>query len=153
MGKKRCVACGERFTPCRHVPGQQYCSKPACQRERRRRWQRAKLRRDPDYQANQAAAQRRWCERHPEYWRRHRQSHPEYTARNREQQRERNHNRDRNATEPVSAPIAKMDVCNDKNPVTSGVYRMIPARGPGIAKMDAYLVKIQVLSEGYSDRG
>jgi hypothetical protein len=46
-----------------------------------------------------------------------------------------------------------MDVCNDKIPVTSGVYRMIPERGAGIAKMDAYLVKIQVLSEGYSDRG
>jgi hypothetical protein len=45
-----------------------------------------------------------------------------------------------------------MDVCNDDIPVTTGVYRMIPAQGLGIAKMDAYLVKIQVLSEGYSDR-
>ena len=69
MGRKRCAACGDGFTPCRHVPNQQYCSKPACQRERRRRWQRAKLKQDPDYRSNQAAAQRRWRECHPHYWR------------------------------------------------------------------------------------
>ena len=111
MGRKRCAACGERFSPCRHVPDQQYCSKPACQRERRRRWQREKLRRDPDYRANQAVAQRRWCERYRDYWRKYRQSHPDYTARNRARQRERNRNRDFNATAPLLVPIAKMDVC------------------------------------------
>jgi hypothetical protein len=153
MGRRRCAACGERFSPCRHVPGQRYCSKPRCQRERRRRWQREKLRQDPDYQANQAAAQRRWCERHPDYWRRYRQDHPDYTVRNREQQRKRNRHRDRSATGPLPVPIAKRDVCNDKIPVASGTYRMIPARGLGIAKRDAYLVEIQVLSEGYGDRG
>ncbi|MEA3412029.1 MAG: hypothetical protein U9R74_10900, partial [Pseudomonadota bacterium] len=63
MGRKRCAACGALFTPCRNVANQQYCSKPECQRERRRRWQREKLKQDPDYQANQAAAQRRWRER------------------------------------------------------------------------------------------
>jgi hypothetical protein len=153
MSGKRCTACGERFTPCRHVPDQQYCSKPQCQRERRRRWQQEKLRQDSDYRANQAAAQRRWRERNRDYWRKYRQNHPDYTARNREQQRERNRHRGRDAMDPLTAPIAKMDVCDNKMPVTSGTYRMIPAGRPGIAKMDAYLVKIQVLSEGYSDRG
>jgi len=153
MGGKRCTACGEGFTPCRHVPDQQYCSKPQCQRERRRRWQREKLRRDSDYRANQTAAQRHWRERHPDYWRKYRQNHPEYTARNREQQRERNRHRGRGATDPLTAPIAKMDVCDDKIPVTSGTYRLIPEGRPEIAKVDAYLVKIHVLSEGYNDRG
>jgi hypothetical protein len=74
----------------RNVPHQKYCSKPECQRARRHRWQREKLSQDADYRAHQAAAQRRWHERHPEYWRRYRQSHPEYTARNREQQCPRN---------------------------------------------------------------
>jgi hypothetical protein len=46
-----------------------------------------------------------------------------------------------------------MDVYEDKNAITSGTYRMIPESRPGIAKMDAYLVKIQVLSDSYSDRG
>jgi len=153
MSGKRCAACDERFTPCRHVPDQQYCSKPECQRERRRRWQREKLSRDSDYRANQAAAQRRWRERNQDYWRKYRQSHPEYSARNRAQQRKRNRHRGRGATDPLALPVAKMDVCNDKIPVRSGTYRMIPAQTSGIAKMDAYLVEIQVLSAGYSDRG
>ena len=148
MGRKRCAACGDGFTQRRNVPEQQYCSKPQCQRERRRRWQREKLKQDPDYRANQAAAQRRWRERHPDYWRKYRQSHPKYTARNREQQRKRNQSRGRGGTRPLTAPIAKMDVYENKNTVTSGTYRMIPETGSGIAKMDAYLVKIQVLSEG-----
>ena len=85
MGSQRCVACGERFTPCRHIPNQRYCAKPACQRARRRRWQREQLKQDADYRANQAAAQRRWRERHPDYWRKYRQTHPDYSVRNREQ--------------------------------------------------------------------
>ena len=123
MGRKRCTACGDGFSPCRHVPDQRYCSKPACQRERRRRWQRDKL--QQDHRANQAAAQRRWRARHPDYWRNYRQRHSDYTARNREQQRERNQRRGRGGTRPLPAPIANMD---------------------------AYLVKIQFISETYSDK-
>ncbi len=148
MGRKRCAACGERFTPCRHISNQQYCSRPECQRQRRRRWQREKLKRDADYRANQAAAQRRWCKHHPEYWRQYRENHPEYVERNRAQQRQRNHRRGLGATSPCSPAIAKRDVYEDKSIVTSGTYRLIPVSGEGIAKMDAYLVKMQVLSEG-----
>jgi len=153
MGRKPCAACGDRFTQRRNVPDQQYCSKPECQRERRRRWQRDKLKQDPDYRANQSAAQRRWRERHPDYWRNYRRTHPEYTARNREQQRKRNRRRGLTATGPSPPPIAKMDVYDEINSIASGTYRMVPEAGPGIAKMDAYLVKIQVLSDGYSDKG
>jgi len=46
-----------------------------------------------------------------------------------------------------------MDVYEEINPIASGTYRMVSESGPGIAKMDAYLVKIQVLSDGYSGRG
>jgi hypothetical protein len=48
MAKRRCAACGGLFVPRRNVPQQGYCSKPACQRTRRRRWQRAKLKADAD---------------------------------------------------------------------------------------------------------
>ena len=147
MGTKRCAACDERFTPRRNVLDQRYCSNPACQRERRRRWQREKLKQDPDYRANQAAAQRRWRERNPDYWQRYRQRHPEYTAHNREQQRARNRRRARAATGPSPPAIAKMDAYPTRSPFASGTYRLIPVPGPGIAKMDAYLVKMQVLSE------
>jgi hypothetical protein len=85
MAKRRCAACGCLFEPRRNVPHQRYCSERGCQRTRRRRWQRQKLKADADYRANQAAAQRRWRERHPAYWRDYRQRHPDSTARNREQ--------------------------------------------------------------------
>jgi len=150
MGRKRCAACRDRFMPRRNVPDQQYCSKPQCQRERRRRWQREKLRQDPDYRANQAAAQQRWRERNPDYWRHYRQTHPEYTARNRIKQRERNRRQGLAATGPSPPGVAKMDAYPDKRPIASGTYRLIPVTGPGIAKMDAYLVKMQVLSDGYA---
>jgi len=150
MGKKRCAACDALFTTRQNVLDQRYCSKPECQRERRRRWQRQKLKQDPDYRANQAAAQKRWRERNPEYWRNYRQAHPEYTTHNREKQRQRNRRRGQAATGPSPPAIAKMDAYRGKNPVASGTYRLIPVTAPGIAKMDAYLVKMQVLSDGYA---
>ncbi len=146
MGRTRCAACDDLFTPRRNVPDQKYCSKPECQRERRRRWQRQKLKEDPDYRANQAAAQRRWRERHPEYWRRYRQSHPAYTERNRDQQRQRNARRKPVATSPSPPAIAKMDECEAQTVIASGTYRLIPVCGQNIAKMDAYLVEMHVLS-------
>ena len=148
MDRTRCAACGELFTPRRNVPDQKYCSKRECQRERRRRWQRQKLKEDPDYRANQAAAQRRWRERHPEYWRRYRQSHPAYTERNRKQQLQRNRKRGQGVTSPSPPAIAKMDAYEAQTVVASGTYRLIPVAGGAIAKMDAYLVQIHVLSRG-----
>lgn len=153
MSRKRCAACDELFTPCRNVPDQAFCSKPACQGERRRRWQREKRKQDPDYRANQAAAQKRWCERNPRYWRSYRQAHPEYRAQNREKQRERNRRRGLSDPGPSPAAIAKMNEYPGKKAVESGTYRLISVSGPGIAKMDEYLVKMQVLSDGYASLG
>ena len=147
MGKRRCAACGCLFVPRRNVPQQRYCAKRACQRTRRRRWQRQKLKADADYRANQAAAQQRWRVRHPEYWRAYRQRHPEYTARNHAQQSERNQRRLKGATGPSPPLIAKMDEYETDNPLASGTYRLIPVTRPGIAKMDTYIVKMQVISE------
>ena len=153
MDRTRCAACDDLLTPRRNVPNQKYCSKPECQRERRRRWQRQKLKEDPDYRANQAAAQRRWRERHPDYWRRYRRTHPAYTERNRKQQRKRNRNRVQAATGPSPPVIAKMDEYEAQTVVASGTYRLIPVSGRDIAKMDAYLVEMQVLSRGYGTMG
>ncbi len=146
MAKRRCAACGCLFIPRRNVPHQRYCSKRACQRTRRRRWQRQKLKADADYRANQAAAQRRWRERHPSYWRGYRQRHPEYTARNRAQQDERNRRRLSATTGPSPPPIANMDECALGKAVVSGTYRLIPVTTSGLAKMGEYMVKMQVIS-------
>ena len=148
MAKQRCAACDCLFEPRRNVPQQRYCSKRACQRTRRRRWQRQKLKADADYRANQAAAQQRWRERHADYWRRYRQIHPEYAERNREQQRERNRRRRSAGTGPSPPPIAKMDAYRSQTPLCSGTYRLVPVAAPGVAKMDAYVVEMRVLRDG-----
>ena len=151
MDRTRCAACDDLFTPRRNVPDQKYCSKPECQRERRRRWQRQKLKEDPDYRANQAVAQRRWREKNPDYWRRYRRAHPGYTERNREQQHQRNRKRGQAATGPSPPGIAKMDAYEAQTAVASGTYRLIPVSGRDLAKMDAYLVEMHVLSRGYGN--
>jgi hypothetical protein len=146
MAKRRCAACGCLFAPRRNVPQQRYCSKRACQRTRRRRWQRQKLKTDADYRANQAAAQRRWRELHPAYWRRYHQSHPEYAERNRERQRERN--RRSGGAGPSPQGIANMDAYRSQKPFCSGTYGLVPVAAPGVAKMDTYVVEMQVISTG-----
>lgn len=72
MPTKNCACCGEPFTSRPQVPDQAYCSAPACQRERRLRWQREKMQTDPDYRDNQSRSQRAWLDRNPDYWRTYR---------------------------------------------------------------------------------
>jgi hypothetical protein len=148
MAPRRCAACGCAFEPRRNVPHQRYCSNPVCQRARRRRWQRQKLKTNGDYRANQAAAQRRWAKRHAEYWRRYREGHPGYAEGNRVRQRERNRGRHRGGTGASPPGIVKMDEYSVETPLKSGTYRLTPVLGGGIAKMDAYLVKMDMVSVG-----
>lgn len=68
MVELTCASCGRVFPVRPQSPKQTYCGASECQRERRRRWNRAKLKTDPDYRANQAAAQRAWHARNPDYW-------------------------------------------------------------------------------------
>lgn len=113
---------------------------PACQRERRRRWQRRKRRNDPDYRENQTRVQRSWAQRHPEYWRTYRAEHPGYVEKNRAKQRE----RDRRRAGGGEAALAKMDASGEISRPPSGTYRLIPVAG-GLAKMDAWTVEIRAL--------
>jgi hypothetical protein len=141
MGRRRCAACGRVFRPRSQVREQRYCGLPACRRERRRRWQSSKRRSDADYRHNQALAQRAWAAAHADYWRNYRLTHPEYGERNRVQQRQRDRRR--------AARLAKMAPSEPILPVESGIYRMVPATAPDLAKMAAWTVKITVLSKEY----
>ena len=125
--KKVCEQCGRQFTPSRHASRQKDCGRERCRQQRRREWQRAKLRRDPEYQENQAAAQRKWREAHPDYWAEYRQGHPASAERNRRRQRERNWR----ARHP-GVVIAKMDEVNRLS--IEEIRRQLLA--PVIAKMD-----------------
>jgi hypothetical protein len=136
---RRCIACGCAFQPCPQVLGQRFCSAPACQRERRRRWQRERLRDDADYRDNQTRAQAKWRARHPDYWRQYRATHPAYRERNCAMQRKRNAQRS-------SSPVANMDASSPLRPLASGFYILRRAVETGIAKMNACTVHIAVLS-------
>jgi hypothetical protein len=69
MSQIRCINCAGIFQPIPQVRNQIYCSKEACQKERRREWQKKKRKNDQDYKDNQYRAQRAWAERNPDYWR------------------------------------------------------------------------------------
>ena len=146
MESRRCAACGQAFRPRPQIPQQCYCAAPACQRERRRRWQQAKRQSDPDYRDNQARAQRAWRSRHPEYWREYRRTHAQYSERNRTQQRSRDARR-------RERRLAKMDASTPVFPVPSGTYRLEPAAPNNLAKMDAWMVEITLLSSHYDRPG
>ncbi len=135
---RRCVACGIIFRVRPQVPEQSYCSAEACQRERRKLWQREKRAHDPDYQENQVRAQASWLQRQPDYWSRYRETHPNYAERNRELQHERDASR-------RSAILAKKNACRNATPLVPGIYRLSAVDRDGLAKMDSWLVSIQLV--------
>lgn len=138
MEARWCTACGRQFQPRPQSQNQAYCTEDECQRARKRLWQRAKRKSDPDYLANQAQAQRAWCRRNPEYWQNYRETHPDYVARNRENQRRRAKNQ-----EPPT--IAKMDAPTNPPTLHSGLYRLTSMDASSFAKMDAWIVRLTVL--------
>jgi hypothetical protein len=137
---KTCFHCKKKFSPHPAVKKQRYCGSADCRRARKRTWQKQKLASDPDYRENQAAAQRVWCKKNRDYWRRYRKTHPACLEQNRLRQRERNRQR---------RMIAKMDEQGMKTAIASGRYRLIPLYGK-IAKMDELIVEIGVVARKYA---
>jgi Tfp pilus tip-associated adhesin PilY1 len=146
--KRPCKHCGKLFCPRAQNPNQEYCSEAACQKARKRDWQRQKLKTDPEYRDNQRDAQRRWREKNKGYWREYRRRRQEYTERNRQQQQARNLRRRSRGDELAS--IVKMDASSKKQTIIRpGRYELRLVEGGGIAKMDASIVEINVISCHY----
>jgi phage terminase small subunit len=97
------------------------------------------MRADADYRENQNRAQANWRARHPDYWRQYRATHPAYRERNSVLQRERNARR-------RPGVVANMDASQVARPLASGFYVLRPASEVTIAKMNACIVQITVLS-------
>jgi len=134
--EKTCLHCGKRFRAHPAVLNQHYCESTDCQKARKSTWQKEKLKSDPDYRENQAAAQRAWRERNRGYWSAYRKNHQAYRERNRLRQSERNRQR---------RMIAKMDERGAQSLVAPGRYRLIPLYRT-IAKMDELIVEIGVVT-------
>lgn len=117
MPTKICACCGQPFTPRPQVRDQAFCSAPACQRERRLRWQRDKMQSDPDYRDNQSRSQRAWLDRNPDYWRTYRSQ------------------ADKTSSPPVSTVMVATDT------PLSGLY-WIKFRQDASVKSDAWIAEI-----------
>lgn len=144
MEQKRCRACRKLFHPRAQCPGQQFCSAPACQRERKRRWQKARRATDPDYRDNDIQANHQWRRQHPDYWRSYRSQHPRAVMRNRDQQRQRDHAK--RVRPPPAADLANENVSKRHFTVETGTYQLFRVTGRRLANEDACLVKIALLS-------
>lgn len=130
MDSRSCKHCEELFQPRPQNPKQGYCSKPECQKARKRLWQKEKLKSDPDYRENQHQAQKRWQENNPDYWNRWRERNASYVEHNRQCQRERNAKR-RNMPVVVegendTSMFAKMDALKENIHLLSGTYKLVP---------------------------
>lgn len=115
MPEKCCQCCGSLFDPRPQVPNQTYCSKPACQVDRRKRWSRQKMQNDPDYRDNQGRTQRAWHDRNPDYWR-------EYRGKPSKQQPPNSIQKTQLPAPAKAAELAKMDASNCLSKIASGLY-------------------------------
>ena len=150
----RCKCCGRRFSQRPQNPDQKYCSRKPCQNARRQRWRRAKRSCDADYRANQYDSQRRWLEKHPEYWRNYRAQHPEYEARNRRLQKDRDRLRRNLVTVTrTEAILAKSDACSDKSDEIPVYYELLRAQPDDLAKRYASRLIFRLIPVSYDDIG
>lgn len=139
MESRWCTFCAAAFVPRAQCPRQSYCTQPACQRERRRLWQKAKRRSDPDYLDNQLSAQRAWSARNADYWRAYRLKNPAYTEGNRLKQQARR-------AAKAGASVAKMDPSPLAVTPVNGTYRLTALHPVTLAKMDVWTVLLTLVT-------
>jgi hypothetical protein len=111
---------------------QTYCSAPACQRIRKRQWQRVSF--NPTLIIG-ATSERpnAWQESHPGYWRQYRNAHPEYAERSPDPQR----------PGPVRGrDSVKMDAWTPPPMFVPGLYKIVPVRGSGESGSGTLIVEI-----------
>ena len=140
--KIRCAnrKCRRFFVPNPRVKNQRYCAREECQRVRRSRWQRQKMKSDPQYRKEQQESQQCWAEQNRDYWQRYREQHPHYADRNRRLQRNRDQKR-------RFDHLAKMDSISPESHVKAGSYYLIPGTAD-LAKMDALSRKFYLIPVG-----
>jgi hypothetical protein len=93
MNDRRCRYCQQLFQSSRYHPHQLVCSRPDCQRQRRRDYHCRKLRTDAVYHQVCRDSQQKWRSRNSDYPRQYRQSHTQSVERNRQGQRRRDRQR------------------------------------------------------------
>ena len=138
MDQRQCIYCRVRFIPSRN-PQQRYCSKSACQKKRRCKYQKQKKRQDSDYRENQRASEQRWHKRHPDYWRNYRKDHPQQVEKNRLAQQSRDQKRRQKRIVFGSIPVlATMYSFNQEKLYLSSCYNVILCKTNLLATIGRY---------------
>lgn len=127
---------------------QHYCGDKECQRARKSKWQREKLKKDIGYRNRQRESQATWRKNKPadQYQAHYRSSHPEYEHNNRQLQLKRNKKR--------KANLLSVKDCKDGHVtagafIQSGFYEIRPLNeiaGEKIVKMDRLKVQLHIIS-------
>jgi hypothetical protein len=140
----RCACCRLILPRNAKVKNQRYCGDKACQRARKRKWQREKLEADPDHRTNKRESQRVWQSKNPTYWQEYRRRNPDSGERNRQLQQVRDRAKRQG---PARDGLAKMDTSTQLFNDTSAIYYISTDVG-NLAKMDALPVKIIPIAVG-----
>lgn len=121
---------------------QRYCGGQPCQRKRRAQWQRQKIVRDEKYRSDQAAADRDWHAKRPEYYREYRKARPQAVAQNRLKQRLRDRRRrSRSIRKGVSAPVNPPGITGPgiAEEIPDGHYLLLSMDVPRARALDVYV--------------
>jgi len=144
-----CKHCGKRKckNPCLKVK-QLYCGSRACQQARKNKWEREKIKKDPDYRKHRKEIKAQWRETSPDdiYQRDYRKNHPEYERHNRELQKSRNFCVKVCQTENTETNIVKTDALSSVVPILPGLYEIYPyltGLDKKIVKTDALIVELK----------
>jgi hypothetical protein len=146
--KNRCCHCQTLFTPAFRHPNQSCCGKRKCILAGRAKLQKKKMDEDPDYRENQKLSNKKWIEKHPNYWKEYRKANPDTTLKNRLMQQIRNQKRVK--TNPAVAKvnldelIAKMYLVKSEQPRQQISFWLL--------SMTARIAPIKVVLIGTSDR-
>jgi len=136
----QCAFCRKKTKSNPRSKNQKYCSNPICQKARKRKWQRIKMRNDPDYRRNQRESSAEWLKKNPDYYKGYRAANPDYVARNRKAQIVRNLR---------IRMIAKMDALTDEYVLKPGLYNIVKNPLSEVAKMDTSLHEIFIIPRRY----
>jgi hypothetical protein len=93
MSDRHCRYCQQLFQLSPYHPNQFACHQTDCQKHRRRDYHRQKIASDPIYRQVCLDSAHKWCEEHPDYWKRYREAHPRAVERNRQRQQQRDQKR------------------------------------------------------------
>lgn len=124
MEQRQCRCCRKRFIPSRNAV-QRYCARSTCQKKRRSKYQKQKLKRDIEYKETHRSSQQKWRLKHPDYWRHYRMQNPVYVAVNRDKQVIRDKNRRKMSSKSVrDMLLANMYSFSIKNEYISNGYKI-----------------------------